>query len=51
MPCQRAEDELEDDGPWVSLMALRGSGNKELPVEVRPVSRFINNLAYLAQLT
>jgi hypothetical protein len=51
MPCQHAKDELEEGGPQVLLMALCGSGNEEPPVEVRPVPRFINNLAYLAQLT
>jgi hypothetical protein len=51
MPCLRAKDELEEGGPQVSLMALCGSNNKEPPVEVRPVPSFINDLAYLAQLT
>ncbi len=51
MPCRRAEDELEEGGPHVLLMALCGSGDKEPPVEVRPVPRFIDDLAYLAQLT
>ena len=52
MPCRRAEDEMEEEGgPHVSLMALRGSGDNEPPVEVKPVARFIDDLAYLTQLT
>ena len=33
------------------LMALRGSGNNGPPVKVKSVARFIDNLAYLTQLT
>jgi hypothetical protein len=32
-------------------MALHGSGDKEPPVEAKPVPRFIDDLAYLTQLT
>jgi hypothetical protein len=32
-------------------MAQRGSCNKEPPLEVKPVPRFIQDLAYLTQLT
>jgi hypothetical protein len=51
MPCRRSKDKLEEGGPHVSLMALRGSGKEEPPVEVKPVPRFMDNLAYLTQLT
>jgi hypothetical protein len=32
-------------------MAQRGSGDEEPPLEVKPVPRFIQDLAYLTQLT
>jgi hypothetical protein len=51
MPCCRSKDKLEEGGPHVSLMALRDSGNEELPVEVKLVPRFIEDLSYLTQLT
>jgi len=52
MPCRRVEDEAEGEGgPAVSLMARRGCCDDEPPVEVKPVARFIDDLAYLTQLT
>jgi hypothetical protein len=52
MPCRRAEDETEGEGgPAASLMARRGCSDDEPPVEVKPVARFIDDLAYLTQLT
>jgi hypothetical protein len=51
MLCRWAEDEPEEGSPHMLLMALRGSGTKELTLEVKPVKRFIHNLAYLIQLT
>ena len=52
MPCRRVEDEAEGEGgPAVSLMAQRGCCDDEPPVEVKPVARFIDDLAYLTQLT
>ena len=50
MPCCRAEDEPEEDGPHISLMALHGSSMEEPLLEVKLVQRFIHNLAYLTQL-
>ena len=35
----------------MSLMARRGCCDDEPPVEVKPVARFIDDLAYLTQLT
>jgi hypothetical protein len=49
-PCCWAKDKPEEGGPHVSFMALQRSGAKELPLEVKPVQRFIHNLAYLTQL-
>ncbi len=52
MHCRRAEDKMEEKGgPHVSLIARRGSGGDEPPMEVKPVARFINDLTYLTQLT
>ena len=52
MPCRRAKDEMDEEGgPHVLLMALRGSSDDKPPVEVKPVARFIDDLAYLTQLT
>ena len=53
MPCRRGEDTMEEEGtrPHTSLMALRGSGDDKPPVEVKPVSRFMDDLAYLSLLT
>jgi len=52
MPCRRVKDEAEGEGgSAVSLMAQCGSSNGEPPVEVKPVARLIDDLAYLTQLT
>jgi hypothetical protein len=52
MPCWRSDNEPgEVQTHEASLMAQRGSYDKEPPLEVKPVPRFIQDLAYLAQLT
>jgi hypothetical protein len=52
MPCWWSDDKPgEGQTHEASLMAQRGSGNKEPPLEVKPVPRFIQDLVYLTQLT
>jgi hypothetical protein len=51
MPCRRAEDNLKDEQPHVSLMSRTENWTEEPPVDVRPVARFLQDLVYLAQLT
>ncbi len=52
MPCQRSDNKPgEGQTQETSLMAQQGSGDKEPPLEVKPVPRFIQDQAYLTQLT
>ncbi len=51
MPCRRTTEDSEEAQAPVSLMALHASSGEEPPLDVTPVPRFIDDLAYLTQLT